>query len=82
MKLAFRVGGLKPTVDLVLFAATAIALAGQNFTGQRPDFTGTWKQVGLPEHTRIDRIEHHDPDHKVFMDSRIRQHVRQISNGP
>ncbi len=46
----------------VLFAATAVA--------QKPDFTGTWKQTGLSEHTRIDRIEHHDPDLNLFTESR------------
>jgi hypothetical protein len=46
----------------ILFATTADA--------QKPDFTGTWKQTGLSERTRIDRIDHHEPDLKVFMDSR------------
>jgi hypothetical protein len=37
--------------------------------GQKPDFTGTWKQVGLSDRVRIDKIDHKDPYLKVAAES-------------
>lgn len=38
--------------------------------GQKPDFTGTWKQIDQLSLVRIDRIEQNGPYLKVAMDSR------------
>jgi hypothetical protein len=38
--------------------------------GQKPDFTGTWKQIDHSGLVRIDKIEHKDPYLKVATDAR------------
>ena len=38
--------------------------------GQKPDFTGTWKQIGRSGTVRIDKIEHKEPYLKVVTDTR------------
>jgi hypothetical protein len=47
---------------VLFFSAAAFA--------QHPDFTGTWKEAGLPERLTIERIEHRDPDLRVAFQSR------------
>jgi hypothetical protein len=38
--------------------------------GQTPDFTGTWKQIGLSERVTIEKIEQRDSYLRVASDSR------------
>jgi hypothetical protein len=38
--------------------------------GQKPDFSGTWKQIDHSGWVRIDKIEHKDPYLKVATDAR------------
>ncbi len=43
---------------------------------ERPNFTGTWKQVGALDRTHIDKIEHQDPSLKVVTT------IRETPTGP
>lgn len=38
--------------------------------GEKPDFTGPWKQIDHSGVVRIDKIEHKDPYLKVVTDTR------------
>ena len=38
--------------------------------GQKPDFTGTWKEISGPERVRVEKIHHQDPDLKVSFEAR------------
>jgi hypothetical protein len=47
-----------------------LASAALTFGQQRPNFTGTWKQVDVRDGERTNRIEHNDPTIKVMMATR------------
>jgi hypothetical protein len=47
----------------VVFVMTVLCVVSA--FGQKPDFTGTWKQLGLSDRVRIDKIDHKDPYLKV-----------------
>jgi len=50
------------------FALTVLCVA--TASGQKPDFTGTWRQIDSSGRVRIDRIQHQDPYLKITFESK------------